>query len=1767
MTFAFRLFPIFTCFALLSSLALAQQKGGDFKKFNPRFEVFELPGGVLGNSVQGIVQDPAGFLWFASQEGLHRYDGQTFFTYRYDPLDDNSLASDYCEYIFLDSRGVLWLAHYNRGGLTAFDPARETFTRYRHDLNNPETLSSSTNSVIAEDREGNIWVGGDGGVDRLERKTGKSKRFGHNPADPRSLSYGQVRGLYVDKQGTVWVGTGFTWDAADPQRKLGGLNRYDPKTETFTRYLHDPNDPTTLAHNQVRAMLEDSRGNFWVGTGGEGLHRMDRETGKFTRLSYDPTNPAEMGSSVWRGLPLTSKPAESHVSSIFEDRDGRIWITEVMGGLNVHDPRGFGAGSASGTVRHFEAAPGAGNLTTNFLWHTFQSDDGVIWMATGNGGGTVYKVKEQGERLPYFLPDLGVGGVRVGDVVKDKAGNIWIGYVNISAFPLVRYDRKSGKSFPVPSSNDVPGGLNAQSINTLLPDREGFLWVGTDNGLYRYDPRYGKFKHFPHPLLNSFWVGHLLQDRNGYIWTGNWQIGLNRLDPKTGVYTTFRHDPTVPGSIGGTAISGLYEDAQGALWVGGGNGNDLKFPFFFDRFNPTDGQGSFTHFIKEKEAGMAECLTADDEGNIWFLGFGGIQKLNPSTGVRQKINASNSNLLSRALTSMARAKNGKFWLNANDGFIYELDPKTADFRAYGKQHGVPTGAHEFSEVFVADDGEVLIGRAGGFLAFYPDSIHWEENSRPPIVGITDFRLLEERITPGSGSVLKKPIWQMTDLRLAHDQNVFSFSVACFDFADPAANQLQFMLEGYDQGWRKDLRDGETPSYVNVPPGEYTFRVRGANSLGTWNMAGTSLRITISPPWWKTGWAYAFYGLFLIAGLFFANRFLRERIAEKERAKSRELELAQAQEIEKAYHELKATQAQLEVRNRDLEIEAALERVRGRTMAMQHSNQLREIAATTLEQLQSLGFTFGACSIVIMDAVSGDMIWWISGFEKDYPASYHIPYFEHPFYLAQLNNWKEGKKYAIMEVSGEDKKSYDKIIFSKTEFVKIPDELQKIMQAFEKITFSNAYMQHGALSWSTEPLGDEHATILQRFAGVFEQSYTRFLDLQKAEAQAREGQIELALERVRNRTMAMQNSDDVTTAIATMFTELEKLGVENLRCGIANINPNKTMGVWSVSNVENLKSAKGAGIFDMNAHILWQHLFKGWDEKEEFLYYYLADKEKEDYVKVLNATPNYLPQAIQQFPDMSFQAYYYSKGAIWTFSLQPHSETDKQLMHRFTSVFSLTFRRYQDLQKAEAQAREAQIEVGLERVRSKTMAMHQSNNLLNVITVVGIELHQIGIQFDWVNILTDVVKKEGLTAWQTVIGLQEPLNVYIPYLDHILFNAIEELSTNNIELWNYSLDENELRLWFEHVFSKTTFKNLPDELKQKRLNAKSCDISVVALKNNVFLSLAIHDGVSYTEEQNNIIKRFGKVFEQAYTRFLDLQKAEAQAVDLVREKQHLEKTLTELRATQSQLIQSEKLASLGELTAGIAHEIQNPLNFVNNFSELSVDLAKELNEELEKDSIDKGFVKELMGDLTSNQEKINHHGKRAAAIVTGMLQHARTSTGTKEPTDLNALADEYLRLSYHGLRAKDSSFNAKMVTDFDPSIGKVEVVPQDIGRVFLNIINNAFYATQQRRKDLTNFQNLSNLGTYEPTVSISSKRTAGAVEFRIKDNGSGIPDDVKARIFQPFFTTKPTGQGTGLGLSLAYDIVVKGHGGTVEVESTEGEGTQFVIQLPSPVNPR
>lgn len=285
-----------------------------------------------------------------------------------------------------------------------------------------------------------------------------------------------------------------------------------------------------------------------------------------------------------------------------------------------------------------------------------------------------------------------------------------------------------------------------------------------------------------------------------------------------------------------------------------------------------------------------------------------------------------------------------------------------------------------------------------------------------------------------------------------------------------------------------------------------------------------------------------------------------------------------------------------------------------------------------------------------------------------------------------------------------------------------------------------------------------------------------------------------------------------------------------------------------------------------------------------------------------------------------------------------------------------------------------------------------------------------------------------------------------------------------------------------------------------------------------------------------------------------QRVKERTAEINQQKEALEKTLTDLRSAQLLLVQREKMASLGELTAGIAHEIQNPLNFVNNFSEVNTELLTEIREQLSKENLSapgKDNIDSIIDSVNQNLEKINHHGRRADGIVKGMLLHSRSSSGSKEPVDINALTDEYLRLGYHGLRAKDKSFNANFTTDFDPTIGKLDIVQQDIGRVLINLFNNAFYSVNEKKKTAT--------AEYAPLVTVSTRKVNNRVHIKVRDNGLGIPKMFIDRIYHPFFTTKPAGQGTGLGLSLSYDII-KAHQGELILETVEGELAEFTIIL-------
>ena len=1017
--------------------------------------------------------------------------------------------------------------------------------------------------------------------------------------------------------------------------------------------------------------------------------------------------------------------------------------------------------------------------------------------------------------------------------------------------------------------------------------------------------------------------------------------------------------------------------------------------------------------------------------------------------------------------------------------------------------------------------------------------------------------------------------------------------------------------------------------------------------------------------------------------------------------------------------------------KEAQIEAALERVRSRTMAMHSSNELQDAAILLFQQIRELGADTGSCGYVIWENDIQNATVWMSSAEGGIQDPFKLPHTKSEIYKEIYSAKEEGKEFFAKEVSGvELKKHFDYLTTVPGIGEKIK-QLRKTGYTFpETIVYNTAFFNKGYLSFHTyEQVPDAH-DIFRRFAKVFEQTFTRFQDLIKAEANAKEAKIEAALERVRAKAMAMHSSEDLATSIDVFFSELNALHIHPHRCGFGiNDAVTQTVEMYATTATHNHEIKKVHGILKLSGHPVLDGIFEQWLLQKEY-HPVLRGQEILDYYKVMN------PQVtVPDFAHDETQYGYYfffKEGGVFAWFDKEVDESVLQIFRRFTSVMSLTHRRYMDLKEAEAQTRESQIETALERVRSRTLAMHKSDELAETAAVVFRQLISLGIapnrlyiaiihddngelefwitdedgtkvstQFmghkdkndsirkmydgwadqkksitismegkelqEYFHYLNDellVPFKQGLSQKRRVqniayfskgfIGIaspdDQPLETLrllerfaaVFNLTYTRFNdlqqaeaqthkakievalervraralamqepeelvevaqlmrhemgllGVEELETSSIYIHDEGADIADC--WYAIKDIKSPEKKLVADHIRMELhltwvgrqmldfyNSNQQQTSIVmqganriewinycssisdvlvgfygeVIPNRTYHLYKFSNGAlgaaaegDISEESWELLRRATSVFSLAYSRFKDLTQARVDLQRLKTEKQRAEDALDHLKSAQAQLVQSEKMASLGELTAGIAHEIQNPLNFVNNFSDVNTELIEEMKVELASGNNEEAIA--IANDIADNEQKINHHGKRADAIVKGMLQHSRSSSGVKEPNDINVLADEYLRLAYHGLRAKDNKFNATMKTDFDQSIGKIDIISQDIGRVMLNLITNAFYAVNEKKKQ--------QIPGYEPIVSVTSEKKDDQVLIYVKDNGNGIPPSILDKIFQPFFTTKPTGQGTGLGLSLSYDIV-KAHGGELTVATKEGEGTTFTIQLP------
>ncbi|MEO6187502.1 MAG: hypothetical protein ABIO82_02510, partial [Ginsengibacter sp.] len=604
----------------------------------------------------------------------------------------------------------------------------------------------------------------------------------------------------------------------------------------------------------------------------------------------------------------------------------------------------------------------------------------------------------------------------------------------------------------------------------------------------------------------------------------------------------------------------------------------------------------------------------------------------------------------------------------------------------------------------------------------------------------------------------------------------------------------------------------------------------------------------------------------------------------------------------------------EAQAREAMIEAALERLRSRSMAMHKSDEVMDVAVTVYDELQKLDFKFGAATIIIMDEKTGNMEHWLAGFiQKNHVESYQVNNSEHPLHAAQLAAWREGAKFVSIELSGPALKSYVEEMFTQSGYKNLPDEEKAMLSANEHAIFNLAYMSHGALMWAPSALSAENAIILQRFAKVFEQTYTRFLDLQKAEAQAREAHVQLSMERVRTRTMAMQKSDELTEVAALLFRQVSDLGIKTWTTGF---------NVWSDDNnfyTDYITNPKGGfmepytidatimpvSIELLNAKIRGEEFYVNYEEGEALaeVYRQLGKFGEKQFKGVLESG--------FQFPSSQYEHFVFgSKVSLMFITYEPVPEAHA-IFKRFGKVFEQTYTRFLDLKKAEAQAREAQIEAALEKVRSRSLAMHKSEELPEIVRTVFDRLNELDVIMNAASIFIFKDDSHNLEQWVALSGHQYSTCFHLSYFDFNMFRDLEDAREKGKSSFVKKYSFQEKNDWFSFAFEHTDYRQLSDARKKYLLESDSAVFSY-ALTKNTGLQLANYDGQLFSEREIEVLKRFARVFEQAYIRFLDLQKAEAQAREATRQ--------ASLDRVRGQIASMRSTEDLNHITPLIWHEL-------------------------------------------------------------------------------------------------------------------------------------------------------------------------------------------------------------------------------------------------------
>ncbi len=862
------LFPILLILILLELSCYAFGQQVIFNKLMP-------PDGQSFSAIMGFTQDKNGTLWFCTSNGVYSYDGLQITTLKNNPLNSNSLANNFAHSICADKSGMIWIGTFG-SGLEKYNPDTGNFTHYNNDVNDPASLINDTVATLLFDKAGTLWIGTHNGLDKFDPQTNSFIHYKYDANDSTSLSSNLVRVLFEDSKGTLWIGTGSPWlgDGNGPDDQ-GGLNILNKETGTFKRYLHDPNNKKSLYNNKVSSIFEDNTGTMWIGTWKKGIQKLNVERGTFEPAFSELELP-----SIYNQQDLSNNGlTDDFISFITQDVAGKIWFGTRISGLYNYDPVNkeiiFFYGSEN-------SKSGFSDKSAQFAFYT---RDSILWI--GNNVGSIYYTDPSAKKIQH----TSVSGSSVSSFYEEQNGDFWIGTMN----EIIRIIKESGDTKRYETEDykiDAPYNLGY----LVKGDREGNIWVGTTESLNRFDKRTEKFiayKHDPenkNSISNSYAIT-TYEDSKSNFWIGTFN-GLNLMDRKTGRFTRFYAHPEKTNTNKNVILS-FVEDKSGFLWIGNWAGMGVN------RFNPES--KDFKDYLKGASVWV---LFLDSDGILWAGTEQGLFKYEPSVDkfIQFTIDGSVGNI--REAFRIVEDKQKNLWLNTSNQIV-RINPERNETSFFGENYGVGQNFINQKSGYIKRNGEIYFGDTTGYFSFSPDELI--KSLKAPEIVFTSMHLSDKKLKPGNGGPLTENLNEQKEIQLRYDQNVFSIDLAIVDYANPEQNRLAYYLENFDISWH-NANSERRAYYFNVPPGKYTFRVKGVNGYGAW--AEKTIAIIINPPWWRTWFAYAIYAFLFFAGVFGFDRIMRRRIVMIERQKNQERELAQAKEIEKAYTELKSTQSQL-----------------------------------------------------------------------------------------------------------------------------------------------------------------------------------------------------------------------------------------------------------------------------------------------------------------------------------------------------------------------------------------------------------------------------------------------------------------------------------------------------------------------------------------------------------------------------------------------------------------------------------------------------------------------------------------------------------------------------------------------------------------------------------------------------------------------------------------------------------------------------------------